>query len=309
MAKSTGFQIPPEADASIADTTAIGIDALEIEEVCLAELNNTLPIGIFLDGERLTSFTLKPYKTKYDRVLGEILGRPKITILSALQQFLPLMIETIGGIPLADLAQKLSTSPARLFGGMYLGDALSIVVSIRMAAQGPHIKMSATCPSCGTENEDKGTIAEPYHDLSGLPIKKIVHLSSDPVVEVRLKDGLEVGKEKLFRILMQPLKLHQFEAIAKPGAGAMDVLMLYEMVVGLPESEYYGKAKGRVFSDDLYDELTMADQQILVKAIERLQIVPKMEAEMVCIGCGHKWDAGLPWGNLRRFLFVPPEST
>lgn len=308
MARNTGFQSVPEVVSSDVDTTAIAIDALEFEEVPLVQLDNTLPIGIFLEGERLTSFTLKPYKTKFDRILGEILGRPKVTILSALQQFLPMMVETIGGIPLGDLAAKLSTSPARLVSGMYLGDALSIVLSIRMAAQGPHIKMSATCPACGTDNEDKGTPAEPFHDLSYLPIKKVVLLSSDPVVEVRLKDGLEVGKEKLFRVLMQPLKLYQFEAIAKPGAGAMDILMLYEMVAGLPESEYYGKAKGRVFSDDLYDELTMTDQQILVKAIERLQITPKMEAQMECIGCGHKWDAALPWGNLRRFLFVPPES-
>ncbi|MFQ3617433.1 MAG: hypothetical protein SNJ81_17355 [Cyanobacteriota bacterium] len=286
---------------------AIPIDSLKVTTIPLEELGNTLPIGVFLEGDRLNSFKLRPYKTKFDRILGEILSRPKVNLVDALQNFLPQILEEIGGIPIADVASKLSVSVTRLCSGLYLGDALTILLSIRQQAQGTLIKMSAACPACGTLNEDKGTPASPFHDLSGLEIK-ILEISQKPVFEVRLEDGLTIGSDLIKSILMQPLKLHQFQSLTKQGSSeAYDIAMLYEMVTAIPESEYYRNASGKIFSDELYDELTMRDLEILRDAVDKLQLTPDLTAEMTCRNCGNEWDAALPWGQLRQFLFVAPK--
>lgn len=306
MAKNSGFQQEQEA-LEISEYHAIPISSLKITTVPMDELGSTLPIGIFLEGDRLNSFKLRPYKTKFDRILGEILSRPKVNLVDALQNFLPQILEEIGGIPIAEVASKASMSVSRLCSSLYLGDVLVLLLAIRQQAQGTLIKMSATCPACGTLNEDKGTPASPFHDLRGLEIK-VLENSQKPIFEVRLVDGLTIGGEVIKSILMQPLKLHQFQSIIKQGSSeAYDIAMLYEMVTAIPESEYYRNASGKIFSDELYDELTMRDLEILRDAVDKLQLTPDMTAEMTCRNCGNEWEAALPWGQLRQFLFVAPK--
>lgn len=308
MAKS-GFQPPVEDTVPGDGETSIPFADLKVTLVPLDQLGLFLPIGVFLEGERLNSYKLKPYKTKHDRVLGEILSRPKVTLADAIKDFFPQIIDEIGGIPIADLASKLSLSPTRLCSSLYLGDVLTILLAVRQAAQGCLIKMSATCPACGTVNEDKGTSASPFHDISGIEIKVVDSLAQKPIFEVLLKDGIQVGSDRIHSILMQPLRLHQFQSLVKQGDNnAYDIAMLYEMVSGIPGSELYRNARGRVFSDELYDDLTMQDLEILRGAMDALQITPDLTAEMACRNCGHEWDAALPWGQLRQFLFVTPRT-
>lgn len=306
MARNSGFQSAGPAEPA-ALHEAIPIRDLKVSTVPLEQLGDTLPIGVFLEGDRLNSFKLKPYRTKFDRVLGEILSRPKVNLVDALQNFLPQILEEIGGIPIADVAAKSSLSVSRLCSNLYLGDVLAILLSIRQQAQGTLIKMSATCPVCGTLNEDRGTNASPFHDLRGLEIK-VLENSQKPVFNVQLEDGLKVGDDLIKSILMQPLKLYQFQSMMKQGSSeAYDIAMLYEMITAIPESEYYRSASGRIFSDELYDDLSMRDLEILRDAVEKLQLVPDLTAEMTCRNCGNEWEAALPWGQLRQFLFVAPK--
>lgn len=307
MAKNSGFQPEPEILES-SRYEAISLSSLKVTTVPLDQLGANLPIGVFLQGDRLSTFKLKPYKGKYDRILGEVLSRPKINLSDALQDFLPQILDEIGSIPIGDLAKKMSLSVSRLCSGLYLGDVLTILLAIRKAAQGSLIKMSGTCPACGTLNEDKGTPSSPFHDIVGLEVKVLENLTSAPIFEVLLQDGLQVGSDTVRCIHMQPLRLHQFQALTKPGASAAyDIAMLYEMVTAIPESEYYREARGKIFSDELYDELTMGDLEILRDAMDKLQLTPDLEAEMACRNCGNQWEAALPWGQLRQFLFVTPK--
>ncbi len=307
MPKSPGFQAELEVPQG-SRHEPIPLASLTITTVPLDQLGPTLPIGIFLEGDRLNTFKLKPYKGKYDRILGEVLSRPKINLSDALQDFLPQILDEIGGVPIGDLAKKMSLSVSRLCSGLYLGDVLTILLAIRKAAQGSLIKMSGTCPACGTLNEDKGTPASPFHDIAGLEVKVLENLTSLPIVEVLLQDGLQIGSDTVRCIHMQPLRLHQFQTLTKPGSSAAyDIAMLYEMVTAIPESEYYREARGKIFSDELYDELTMGDLGILRDAMDKLQLTPDLEAEMACRNCGNEWEAALPWGQLRQFLFVTPK--
>jgi hypothetical protein len=108
---------------------------------------------------------------------------------------------------------------------------------------------------------------------------------------------------------MQPLRLFQVDKLSASGSGTpVDIALMYNMITGLPESDALKHTRGQVFSDALYDELTKNDLATLRKAVEKIQPGPDMNAEMACINCGHEWKSPVPWGNLRQFLFVAPES-
>lgn len=310
MAKRTdtaGFgTVEDEVVATTID--AIPLDALQVDTVEFAEMEQKLPIGVWFEGERLQEFTLHPIKTKFDLVLGRLINAHKTKVVTILAQFLPQVVETIGGYPVADLASKMSLSPQRFFEGMAFGDVLMLLLHIRKAAQNSTlVAMAADCPACNYKNQDNPTKNIPFHDLAGLDIPVVRELSQKPVFEVLLEDGLAIHGETIRRILMQPPKLHHMNKISDAMA-VTDVEMLYCMVVGLPDSEIYGKVKGQVFGDDLYGELTIKDLARLRDAIEKIQLVPDMSVEMTCARCGHEWDSLVNWGNLRAFLFTAPTA-
>lgn len=321
MAKqSSGFaaadDIALEIDAD--SIPVISLEALKIDKIEARELGCKLPIGIFLETheglERLQDYTLVPYKTKYDRVLGQLLSAPKAKLATVLGAFLPQMIESIGGYTVKEVAQKMNVSTQRLIEGMYLADALAIVLSIRLASQGGDISMSAQCPNCGTQNEDDPKKGRPFHDLNSVEVGVVRDLRHKIRVEVNLSDGIQIIDDVAKKIHMQPLRLFQVDQIAKPGSGIpVDIALLYAMVCGLPEATTLGNLEdqrkmGQIFSDEFYDELTRDDLKTIRKAIEVLQPGPEMNADMNCSACGHEWEAAVPWPQLRSFLFTSADT-
>jgi hypothetical protein len=307
MAKSnSGFAPQATDELPTATIDAVPLGELRIDTIAFSEMEQILPVGIFFEGERLQSFTLHPYKTKYDRLLATLINTHKSKAVKILGQFLPQIVATIGGYPVTDLASKLSLNLSLFFERMCFGDVLTLLLHIRKAAQGTMIAMEADCEACGTKNKDNPAKGG-YHTLDGLDVPLVHDLKSKPLFEVILQDGIDIPGETIKRVLMQPMKLHHMAKLSEPQS-VTDIEMLYAMVVALPDSATYGNIRGQVFSDELYDELTLTDLGILRKAMEKLQIVPDMSLEMNCVRCGHEWKAAVAWGNLRQFLFVPPES-
>ena len=319
MARKTnsGFAAEQEVAEGAEGTIAtISMEDFKIEKIEVQDLGNKLPIGIFHPetGERLQEFILHPYKTKYDRQLGALLNAPKVKLGTVLGNFLPVMLKSVGGYEFSDLASAFNLSPQKMVEGMYLADVLMVVLGIRLESQGPLIGMTAQCPQCGEKNEDNPDKGVPYHDLSSVEISVVENLTSKPMVEVTLQDGLEIFGETVTTVLMRPLRLFQIDEVAKPGSGnPVDINLLYAMVCALPGAAHMGtvseqlKRRGGIFGDDLYDELTMGDLKRLRKALETIQPGPDMNTEMLCRRCGHDWRMGLPWAQLRGFLFIGNE--
>jgi hypothetical protein len=297
-------QVTAESPTSGDFSGYIPIEELKFEEAEIAELGSQLPVGLYFEGEHLNDCILKPYKTEYDRKLGQYLKmNQRAGLIKVLGLFLPHVVESIGGYTLAQLSQKMAISESRIFEGMFLGDVLSIVMRLRMQAQGEDIAISATCPNCGTKNNDGPERG--YHQLTTTTVKYINKLSQKLVVGVRLQDGIQIGPDLVKLILMKPLVLHQAGKIGKDDrATPEDVSMMYEMICGLPESEYYRSARGsNIFSDEHYDVLTAKDLKILRDAIKKLQPGPEMVIDMECYACGHEWQEGIAWGRVREFLY------
>lgn len=289
---------------------AIALDSLKFKNFTLSDMGRTLPVGIIHEGQRLRDFTLNPYITKYDRILGQLLKGTRNKLVQVLGNFLPEIIKDIGGYSIKDLASSQSLSGPRFIQNMVLGDVLTILLNARREAQGDDIAIASVCPNCGTKNEDNPDKGRPYHDLGTIDIASVENKfhSKKLVVEVILKDGLMIFGEKITKIQMQPLRLYHAESIAKSDNTPEDMSMLYAMVCGIPESDAYNNVRGQVFSDELYDNLTMGDLAILRKAMKTLQPGPKMQIEMECYNCGHEWEELVAWGNLRQFLYVAPDS-
>jgi len=310
-ALATGFttEEPDTTDIVGIEEESVRLEEIKFQEVELLNLEGNLPIGLFLDGERLNKVTLHPYSTKHDRILGQLLKGTRNRLIPALAQFLPQVIKEIGGYPFTDIAKKMSSSPTRVIENMFLGDVLTIVLMVRQEAQGADIAMAATCPNCGTKNEDNPEKGRPYHNLESVIVKTLPNLNKKLVVEVTLEDGLDIFEDHITKILMQPLKLYHAEKIAKTDSGEPeDISMIYAMVVGIPESEAFRNAKGTVFNDDLYDQLSRNDLKIVRRALKVLQPGPAMSIEMDCYNCGHEWEETLGWGRLREFLYIAPDS-
>ena len=289
---------------------AISLDSLSLKNYTLEETGRTLPVGVVHNGERLREFTLNPYVTRYDRILGQLLKGTRNKLVQVLGNFLPEIIKDIGGYSIQELASSQSLSGSRFIQNMTLGDILTILLNARKEAQGDDIAISSVCPNCGTKNDDNPEKGRPYHDISTIDIASVENQfhSKKLTVEVLLKDGLMIFGEKITKIQMQPLRLYHAESIAKAEGVPEDMSMLYAMVCAIPESEAYSNVRGQVFSDELYDKLTMGDLAILRKAMKVLQPGPKMQIEMECYNCGHEWEEMVAWGNLRQFLYVAPDS-
>jgi len=306
-------QIPTtidEASAAVATEAAqefsadfIPLEDLKFEEAEISQLGTQLPVGLYLEGEHLNDCVLRPYKTGHDRILGQYLKMNRQNLIKVLSLFLPEVVSSIGGYTLNQLAEKMAVSPGRIFEGMVLGDVLSIVLRLRMQAQGDDIAISAVCPNCGTKNEDGPERG--YHQVGTTMVKYLPSLSRRLIVGVQLKDGLKIGPDLVKLILMKPLRLFQAGKIGKSNVSTPeDIAMLYEMICGLPESEYYRNTRGSMlFGPELYDELSAEDLRILRNAIKKLQPGPEMTIDMECFMCGHEWQEGLSWGRIREFLY------
>lgn len=305
-AQTQGFA--PEEEQASREIDAIPFESIKFEKIEFSELGNRLPTGFFLHGERLDKYTLEPYKTKHDRVLGQYIKNSRNRLIPVMGRFFPEIVATIGGYPVKDLASKLSTSPHRLFESMYLGDALTLLLGIRHESIGDEVAISCVCPNCNTKNDDNPKKGRPFHDMSTITVKAFANLTSKPIVAVTLKDGFEVFGDRVMTLHMQPLKLYQAENIAKSEGTPEDLVMLYSMVCGIPEAEAYKNVAGQVFSDELYDELTKDDLKIVRKALKALQIGPEMSVDMECYSCGFQWEESIAWGRLREFLFVSPDT-
>jgi hypothetical protein len=123
-------QVPEEANPFVRE--AIELKDLIIEKVQLKELGQTLPEGIFLDRTRLSHYRIKPYTPALD---GKFFYNQE-----PFRQFdgrdhacLPIVVESIGDIPVPEIAKRLSKkNPDRAFDHMSFGDVLTLICGVRL---------------------------------------------------------------------------------------------------------------------------------------------------------------------------------
>lgn len=324
MAKNVGFETNVEqSDPSI--LSPLPFENLLFSRVELRDLGLTLPIGIFSNSDRFQEFTLHPYNGDIELLLGRLVesnsdreGNVKEPI-RILKEFLPHVINTIGGQPLPDLARSLSLSSQRLIEGMYFADVMTLLLAIRLQAQGSEIAMAANCPKCNTLSADNPDKGRGFHDLGSVEVKVMLDLHQKPVFELALPEPFSLFEDTITRLWVEPLKLYQLDRLLKSTTGNPgDLDQIYQMVSGIPESQTYRNVRGQVFNNSIYQALCVSrsggvskNKSVLYKAIGKLQAGPVMEVSMDCANprCRWEWKQGLPWMMFRQFLYFPAEAT
>ncbi len=297
------------AESSTSDATAseaIPFEQLQIKDFQLQDIPRKLPVGFFVNGERLQHFELKPYTTEHDLLLGR---RSNEDTHLTLKRFLPTIVQSIGGYSVPDLAKELSTTQELLFERANFGDALAIVLNIRLETVGTDVALTDQCPRCNTKNEDN--TEKGFHDLGQVDISVAMGLNQPLVVAVTLQDGFSVFDQQVKTVLFKPFRLFQMahKDLRTAGEDRAEVLMMYQMICGMPEVPEYEGVHTNLFDDGTYRQLTLRDRDILLKAARSLiKLGPRLIMETTCEACRWEWKTLLPWRFLRGFLSEPADS-
>lgn len=308
-------QVPEEPSPFIRE--AIELKDLQIEKVPLKELGNTLPEGILLDKTRLTHYRIKPYTPALDREVSASVKNRSGTLMDTITACLPIVVESIGDIPVLELAKRLSKkNPIELFDHMSFGDVLTLICGVRVAQVGEDIAINTKCPTCGKEFKDDPEQYRQYHDLLTAEIRRVKNVPEDSpfVVKIPLPDGMVVGEDHITYLLARPMRWYEWRRIFgdKSGQDGPEVTMIKELVCGMPESEAYRNMASKFFTDALFDRMATPRNVAHVRSgvMKLMSLRPDMTFRFEC-NCGRggaPWDEGVGWENLHQFFFQPADT-
>jgi hypothetical protein len=286
--------------------------SLKLETVRLDEMEYRLPIGIFRkDGSVVDSFELNEYTGSLELELSALSQRKKRKTTEVLPQFLPSIVKSFGDIALKEFAKAEELSIADLFNNIYLADALTILLQLRVESYGPGIRLAGQCTNCGTKNVDS---EQNPSDLSSVEIKRSSAKSS--LYTVALKQGVtlfpgETGEERIEALTLRPLRLREFAKIQASNDSqiGLDYRLALMSVVGTPTETDWAKAgsyngvMSQALVEDLFNRLKPGDRAIVLRAASKLSgLGPLMTSSMTCKNCGTEFDVAIPWQDLSGFL-------
>lgn len=281
-----------------------------VKEVELQELGHTLPIGVWLEGERQTNVTLRELTGDDEAVLRRhqknASGEKAINYIA---EFLSRAVTHIGDHTLAEVAVSLGHSSGgkadvkRFLKGMYLGDVLTLAAIVKVETSGSAVAMAGDCPKCGHTNADDPNNVRHMHNIDGLTIKTWTD-NQPPVLRYQLPRPHAQGESDPIEFLqMHPLKYHHLAQVT--GVDAKDTVdweMLYRVVKKI-EHPAYENMRGQVMDVTLLKSMHNINRQMLVRQVNVLDLMPIMEGDMVCERCTNEWKAPIPWPDLATFLF------
>ncbi|NJR41175.1 MAG: hypothetical protein HC781_22960, partial [Leptolyngbyaceae cyanobacterium CSU_1_4] len=290
---------------------------ISTEMVLLKAFPNQLPIGWFTpEGEKLTTYSLKEYTGEDELFLSGLTTRFRDKVTDILPHFLARMVDTIGENSARDVAQQSSVKLPTLFENFYLADALTILLQIRLQNFGKEIQIQGQCPACQTVNKDR---EGEFSDLSSTEIELAVGMNC-PHVEVTLPTGAKVFDDTVKRVILRPLRMYDMKRLAKQDDKRAKLRLNHELlmhtVVGIPESEAYGKSQNsdrtgisELGVESLFKVLNAKDRDYLLKAVGKLgSFGPGMQMDMNCRACGYEYKAEVPWRDVPSFLSFADSS-
>lgn len=310
MAKATGFEATEQEEVS-QEQAATSLATISSTEMLLRDFGHKLPIGCFYESDRLADFTLKPYDGEEELAVSAIANRFQDRVADVLPHILAQVVDTIGGIPLKDLASSQSLSTTRLFENMFLADALTILLQLRLDNFGEEVKLGGQCPNCGEHNKDR---EGEFSDLGTVKVN-VVEAFPHPVVEVLLVTGGKIFEDEVKRVLLRPVRVYDMKRLSKQDDKRTRLKLHHEIlmhtVVAIPECTAYQSIGERgglspTSVEEIYKKLSNRDRDALIKAVSKLSdLGPEMTCEMICRACSYEFPAQVPWRDVPGFLSFP----
>lgn len=293
------------------------VDSLKFEEVEIIALDNELPFGVFAEGERLRSFEMVPFDGALEIKLSRIAQQHKSKPQVVLPKLLKLVVSTIGGMPVPDVAKLIGVNSEKLFERMALGDALFMLMKLRLHDFGNYIQISGRCPNCGEMNKDGDDEAT---DISTAEVK--VPLECTEYFRYTLKDECKVFDDIATEVILRPLRVYDLKRFEKARKEGNELAIQHEMlmltVVDIPGCEAWSNSMSadrtgisKAAVEDFYTKLSARDRAGIKKAsVDIGEIGPRMAMEMTCRFCkAEDWLAEVPWQDTASFLSFVSEPS
>jgi hypothetical protein len=245
--------------------------------------------------QRLNTFTVHPDigKGLFSKALGKLEGKGMTNaknVMKAITTFLavgyencPPAIETIGGMPLKEVAKLYGNSAQRMFEEAYIADIATMMVGVRLATRGRTYAATMNCPVRNCSN-----VCKELCSMDTLNIKVVPDLKNKPIFRVELDHGIFDGMGKIRKVYFSPLKFYQMDVYFKTNVTAAE--MLEKSIVAIPESEVYGLSRSsNPFNEDLYDRLESSgeDQRTLIQSLQKIRPGPDAGFKITC-ECGER---------------------
>ncbi|QLE46380.1 hypothetical protein FD723_39915 (plasmid) [Nostoc sp. C052] len=260
---------------------------INYQDIELGALGQKLPIGIWTpQGQRLQEFFIRRYVGKYDVALGELedmYSEHPDKHTKILNQFLPQVIETIGGYEMLDLAILLTErNLPKLIESMYLADVLYLILRIRLLAQGKDIPLSGKCP-CPEEAEIQGGKNTAPHDLNTMNIRILPDNEPRPIYTIPLQQSIEFANEAIAQIQLEPLRFGHLLNLRDESL-PLDIHLLQ-------------LSSSPCLSAQLYRQLCPDDIDNLRNSVKKINFGPEKSIFMDCPMCGYDWLIPLEHGQ------------
>ena len=247
----------------------------------LKSLGNKLPYGIWVNGKRLRRFTIARY-TGYQEVrLGELedqLEGDRDYHELLLSEFLPEIILTFEGYPVAQVAEQLDIPVTHLFRQMYLADIVHLILCIRIRAYGNDLRLGGHC-ICDRKVPLGQNSNDTPHQIDSIQVRSY-ELDTPPVFTIVLSD-------RSFTIT--PPRLSQLRELQDPQYAdqSLNLLTLTE--------------DGNMDYDTINN---VHDMFTLSRCTDILKGGAYDSIEMSCPACDQEWSYELELGiNYEAFFF------
>lgn len=234
-----------------------------------------LPLGIWLpNGERLREFTLKTYISRHDLELGRLEDRYRdqpFAIRQIYGQFLPQIIDSVGGYTWEQLGEIFQTSTLRIIEQCYLVDVIVMALTVRYISYGSELGLVGTCP-CSEEVKIVGGENTGYHDLGSIVLRELPgHINDLPQFQV------EVG-DRTF--ILEPPRFTQIPELANSEL-PLDIRLT--LACSQPRINY--------------EDLTIDEIDRIRAAIRCIYFGPDRGIDQDCPQCGMEWISYLEYGR------------
>jgi hypothetical protein len=308
--------------ASPIESSAIPIDAIKTDVVSYGIYNQgnlpELPIGIFVQEKKDSPIQrLRKYEVvagidsgKYYSLLASLQEeRTTVTtdrIIAISARFLAAAITKIEGKPLKEVASQAGRNTVDFFKNFWMADILTLLLGIRLSINESFdyaVNTKCPCP------ENKDIIYGPEETEYNLESVEIKHLllqeGQKPVFRIDLPSGTTDGQSDIDQLFIEPMRWRHVPEVTNKAKRGTDMFLrqAIQTVVAIPQSEIYGKVKGKPFCQELFNPMGSKDRKSLSDGLNAVQFGPEMAKEMYCQHCDRNFDWQYNWAQMLDFLY------
>lgn len=243
-----------------------------------------LPVGLVVDGKRVRTFRLRPFRLKQEKAISKLKADSKAaTIGKFVCGVLSLMVQTVGPHNFDNMNDG---HRQLIISQLTMADVLYLWVYLRYEAlaQEP-VTMNIPCPSC--RNEYKW-----YGDLGTMDVRVVNNDVVSTTREFKLRDGVELGGAARSILKLDMIKwdsLMRRDVVDKQSQEAAIIAGSIVGIEGIERTPFF------MLENEL-DEMTKWDIEGLTREISDNTCGPQMDIQPECPACKYKGVMMLDWG-------------